>query len=104
LQYNTAFLFPSSDQSLLTTDSLFAIDANSPNPFTTITPEFHNANGYNSVASASYSTGFYSLEISHQELGSGGLQPKTTGKGSLLGVLSFDIVGNPSETDLANIQ
>jgi hypothetical protein len=104
LQYNTAFLYPSIVQDLVKTDSLLPIEANSLNPYVVINTEFNSANGYNVLTSASYSAGYYSLEINHNTLGVGGLQPKTTGYGSFLGNIWFDIVGNPSETDLANIQ
>jgi len=104
LQYNSAFLYPSLSQDLIRTDSILPIEENSPNPYITINTEFNNANGYNTLTSAFYSSDYYSLEINHNELGIGGLQPRTEGRGSFLGAIWFDIVGNPSETDVANIQ
>ena len=104
LQYNTAFLYPSLAQDLIKTDSIIPVEANSPSPYVVINTDYNSANGYNSLSSTFYATGFYSLEINHNELTIGGLQPKTDGRGSFLGAVWFDIVGNPSETDLANIQ
>jgi hypothetical protein len=103
IQYNTSFLTPSLAQDLYHTDTIIGIEANSPDPVAIIISEFNSVNGYSALTSGSYSAGYYSLEINHEELGVKGLQPKSDVKGSFLGILSFDIIGNPSSTDLANI-
>jgi hypothetical protein len=87
----------------LRTDTIIAIEVNSPQPIDTIVSDFSNANGYSTIGSGSYSNGFYALEINHEEFGSLGLQPKIDGRGSFLGVIAFNIIGNPQENDLANI-
>ena len=106
LQYNQAYLQPSVTQELNNTDSILVIDANTTNPVININSQFDNQNGYGALASRFYSDGYYSLEITHNQLGVGGFLPNntSTGKGSFVGVLTFDIIGNPSETDLTNIQ
>ena len=104
IQYNTSFFAPSVQQNLLRTDTLKTIEANSPQPIDTIITEFHNANGYSALLAGSYGNGFYSLEINHTELGVGGLQLKTDGRGSFIGIITLNIIGNPTATDLANIQ
>ncbi|MGI6369877.1 MAG: LamG-like jellyroll fold domain-containing protein [Candidatus Kapaibacterium sp.] len=104
LQYNTSFFAPAQSQSLIATDSIAKFDANSPNPVITIHSNFDNANGYSPLAATSYSNGFFSLEITHNILGSLGLAPDTAGRGSFLGKIALTIIGNPTETDLANIK
>ena len=103
IQYNTSFLIPANIQNLAYTDTIIAIEANSPNPIDSIFSDFNNANGYADLQSTSYSNGFYSLEIFLRETGVLGLQPKTDGRGSFLGIITFNIIGAPQENDLANI-
>ncbi|MDR0927905.1 MAG: T9SS type A sorting domain-containing protein [Ignavibacteria bacterium] len=102
MQYNTAYLTPSLQQNLTQTDSLLTVEANATYPVITINSDFSAGNGYAAVSSSSYSAGYYSLEINHDQLGIGGLNLGTTGRGSFLGIVSFDIIGNPAPNALAN--
>ena len=106
VQYNKTFLEPSqlsqALQNLSKTDTIASFEANSDNPIQTIVSDFNAANGYSALGTGSYSNGFISLEINLSD-STLGLQPKIDGKGSFLGRISLNIIANPSETDLANI-
>ena len=103
VQYNTNFLSPAATQSPSTTDTVIN-DVNIPNPIRLITSQFHLANGYNSLGAQSYSSGYYSLEINLASLGTQGIIPSSSGKGSFLGKLIFNIQGNPTSNSLTGIE
>lgn len=103
VQYNQTYLTPSTTQLPASTDSV-GYDVDVANPVVSIASQFNGANGYNSVTTASYGPGFYSLEIELSSLGSGGLRPDTAGRGSFLGVLIFDIQGSPSTSSNTSIE
>jgi len=104
VQYNTTFLFPSAVQNLSTTDSIRTLEVSTSQAIVNIISQFNAQNGYNALASQSYTLGYYSLELTLDRLGFGGRVPSTDGRGSFVGKLSFDIIGNPTNAVLANIQ
>lgn len=103
IRYNTNFLVPSAVQMLSTTDSINTISASTSTAVVNVSSQFNGMNGYQPLASQSYTLGYYSLELTLDNLGSGGIVPSSSGRGSFIGRLSFDIIGNPSDTALANI-
>ncbi|MDQ1266078.1 MAG: type sorting protein, partial [Bacteroidota bacterium] len=103
LQYNTRYLSPASTQSPSLTDSI-SYDINQVNPVVSIISPYNQAvNGFNTLGYQSYSTGYYSLEINLATLGVGGYRPGTTGRGTFVGKLAFDIQGNPDDNALTGI-
>jgi hypothetical protein len=103
LEYNTAFLSPAATQNLSSTDSI-TFNVNQSNPIATVSSSFsQSANGYNPLSSRSYGMGYYALELNLAALGQGGVSPSSSGKGSFLGKLTFDISGSPTESSLTNI-
>ncbi len=103
VQYSSTFLKPATVQNPSSTDSIIRIDNSISNPIIPIESRFNNANGYQALGVQSYSNGYYSLEITLDKLGTLGLEPSNSGKGSFLGKLVFDIIGNPSDSSLAQI-
>ncbi|MFW5701341.1 MAG: LamG-like jellyroll fold domain-containing protein, partial [Bacteroidota bacterium] len=103
LEYNSEYLQPSASQSLSTTDSI-NVNINRTDPVDDISSQFAvSANGYNSLTSQAYSSGYYSLEINQANIGQGGIVPSSGGRGSFVGRLSFDITGSPSESAMTEI-
>ena len=103
IQYDAAFLSPAAEQSLFNTDTInFNLDV--ANPVDSIASPFHSKNGYNSLNSRSYGNGYYSLELTLSELGTGGVVAGSKGKGSFLGKVIFNIIDDPAETDLTGIE
>lgn len=103
LQYNQTYLAPAAVQSAGSTDSI-AYDVDVANPVVSIASQYNGTNGYNSIATASYGAGYYSVEIQLTSLGNGGLRPDTGGRGSFIGKAIFDIQGTPGaaiNTDVA---
>lgn len=94
IQYNQTYLTPATTQSPGSTDSI-SYDVDVANPVVSISSQFNGANGYNPVTTASYGAGLYSLETQLTSLGSGGVQPATSGRGSFIGKMVFNIQGNP---------
>lgn len=102
VEYNSDYLTPAQNQNLTTTDSISSdIDASSP--IINVSSNFSNQNGYGALGSQNYGEGYYSLEINLNSLGEGGVVPSLEGRGSFLGRLAFDIIDNPSESDLTEI-
>lgn len=111
IKYNNAFLQPIAEANQATirnlTDSIhFNVDQN---PVIAISSQFHSANGYDALGSQGYGVGigeaYYSLEVALSQIGNGGVSPATTGRGSFIGRISFQILagGNPDITSLTNI-
>lgn len=103
LQYNSQFLVPSAEQVRFKTDSINA-NINQLSPIDEITSPFNLAvNGFDVLESQSYSAGYYSLELKQKTLGAGGFIPSKDGKGTFVGKLTFNIIGNPSDNSLTKI-
>lgn len=103
IQYDVNYLIPSTVQELQTTDSI-NFDVNIPNPIDDISSEFHDDNGYSALGSQNYSEGFYSLEVNIITLGDQGIVPDFNGRGSFVGKVTFDIIGNPDDAALTAIE
>ncbi len=106
VRYNSSYLQPATTQAPSSTDSVH-YNVTQANPIVTITSQFHGVNGYNNLATQAYGAptdGLYSLEVRLATLGSGGVQPSSTGRGSFVGKLIFDIINTPDTTQDANFQ
>ena len=104
VNYNLNHLSPAVIQQPGVTDSVNH-NINQANPIDVINSRFNNDNGYNALTTRTYSPGgYFSLEINHNELNQSGIQPITTGKGSFVGKLVFDIIGNPNDTSTTGIK
>ncbi|MBL7976331.1 MAG: hypothetical protein JNJ85_15545, partial [Candidatus Kapabacteria bacterium] len=90
IQYNSAQLTPAATQSPSTTDTI-KYDVDIANPVQTITSQFDAANGYQSLANQSYGAGLYSLEVRKVFGSTAGIVPSTSGLGSFVGRMIFDI-------------
>ncbi|MFP4368209.1 MAG: LamG-like jellyroll fold domain-containing protein [Candidatus Kapaibacterium sp.] len=103
IEYNNNYLRPAAQQLPWRTDSInYDVDAN--DPIDTVLSDFNSANGYGALGTQSYSSGYYSLEVNLARLGNGGLKPQSSGKGSFVGMLIFDIINNPADTELTEIE
>lgn len=102
VQYNTTFLQPAASQNLSMTDTV-NVDVNQVDPIDTLNSQFNSSNGYSALGSQNYGTGYYSLEVNLSQLGTLGVVPFDSGRGSFIGKLIFDIIDNPSTTDLTAI-
>jgi hypothetical protein len=107
--YNTDFLTPV-DPGLYTLGSTDSVDydVNQTSPYKTITSPFNSTNGYNALAAQATNIGgvyTYQLDVNLATLGTSGYQPSTSGRGSFVGILKFDITNHASitNTTLANI-
>jgi hypothetical protein len=70
-----------------------------------ISSQFNNMNGYSTLGTQAYSTsGYYSLEVNLQTLGVLGLRPSSTGRGSFVGKLIFDIIDDPTDSSKTEIK
>lgn len=103
LEYNSEYLTPSLAQNTGVTDSILG-DIDQSDPIVEIESQFDGINGYNALASGSYSPTTYSLEITLSVPGTGGIVPSTEGMGSFLGRLSFDIDNSPGSGDTTGIR
>lgn len=103
MQYNPSYLKPADIQESFNTDSI-NVNVNQINPVDSINSGFHLVNGYQSLNTRSYGEGFYSLEVTLSQLGNEGIIPSSSGKGSFIGKVIFDIIDNPSATDLTLIE
>ncbi|MFN8367875.1 MAG: LamG-like jellyroll fold domain-containing protein [Candidatus Kapaibacterium sp.] len=90
IQYNAAQLTPAATQAPSTTDTV-QYDVDVANPVQTITSQFDAANGYQSLANQSYGAGLYSLEVRKVFGSTAGIVPSTSGLGSFVGRMIFDI-------------
>lgn len=90
IQYNAAQLTPAVTQAPSTTDTV-QYDVDVASPVQTITSAFDAANGYQGLATQSYGSGLYSLEVRKVFGSSAGLVPGTSGLGSYIGKMVFDI-------------
>lgn len=108
LDYNTTFLRPTSTTSgvgVHRTDSI-NFDIDQANPVVNINSQFHSGNGYQSLGAQAYESGSdkkYGLEVRMSTLGSGGLALDSTGRGSFLGRLWFEIIGSPTDSSTTDI-
>ncbi|MBL7998403.1 MAG: hypothetical protein JNL32_07180, partial [Candidatus Kapabacteria bacterium] len=90
IQYNSSFLTPAATQAPSTSDTI-QYDVDQATPPVTITSGFDAANGYQALATQNYGSGFYSLEVRKSVGGTTGLVPASTGRGSFIGKMIFDI-------------
>ena len=102
VSFNSNFLTPaaltySADQ----TDSVSS-NVDQTNPVITISSGYSSANGYNAIM-VSNGIGYAELEITYA--GGVGLQPATTGRGTFVGKIEFDITNYATltSTDMASI-
>lgn len=111
--YNTSFLTPAdpTTYSLNQTDSVdYDVNQNSPLPYRLINSSFHSgSNGYSALRSqAANISGIYvsQLDVSISLPTTEGFRPLTTGRGSFVGILKFDISNHATLTNstLSNIQ
>ncbi len=108
LDYNSTYLRPTTTTAGITiqrTDSV-AFDVDVANPVVDIVSSYNSANGYNSLGAQAYSSGpnnKYGLEVRMATLGQGGLALSSTGRGSFIGKLWFEIIGSPTDASLADI-
>lgn len=98
IQYNSSFLTPAAVQAPQSTDTV-GNDADVAAPTVTVNSPFHNANGYQNLASQSYGSGFYSLEVRQATTPGTGFTPATTNRGTFIGKLIFDITNLNTLTD-----
>lgn len=110
IDYNSSFLQPvttTAGVNLNLTDSI-NFDVDQADPVDNITSSFHSGNGYNALGNQAYESGsdkYNALEIRLAALSSNGLTPATTGNGSFLGKIYFEITNYATLTDstLTNI-
>lgn len=91
IQYNSTNLTPSATQAPGSTDTV-GYDVDVATPVVTVASQFDGANGYQALATQSYGAGYYSLEVRKAVGGSTGIVPSSTGRGSFVGLVKFDIV------------
>lgn len=103
VEYNKTYLTPANTQNLSVTDTITRIESSTVNPINSISSKFNGINGYQALASQSYGAGYYSLEMTLDKLGQLGITADSIGKGSFVGKISFNIIGNPSDSALAKI-
>ncbi|MCX6155970.1 MAG: T9SS type A sorting domain-containing protein [Candidatus Kapabacteria bacterium] len=97
VQYDPNFLSPASVQAPGATDSVNS-DIDMANPIDSIPSGFNSVNGYNALGNEVYTSGYFSLELTLASLGQGGISPISTGKGSFVGKLIFNIISNPDSS------
>lgn len=112
--YDDSYLDPAPDatqQMYRSTADSIQKNVDDASPIVALTSEYHAANGYSSLNSRDYGTGFYSLEVHLSSLGTGGLIPSSTGRGSFIGKIVFDIIDDtdpnwldPDNTSLTGIK
>ncbi len=103
VQYNTQYLVPASEQNRAVTDSVNS-NINQADPIDDISSPFNlSTNGFDILESQSYTAGYYALELKQRSLGYGGYTPSRSGRGTFVGKLIFNIIGNPSDNSLTLI-
>lgn len=103
LEYNTTYLKPAAQQNPSFTDTVSVLIEN-PDPIDTLNSAFHGKNGYTNLQNSFYGDSHYSLELNLANLGVAGIRPDTLGRGSYLGKIVFDIVGNPTNNVTSDIK
>lgn len=101
--YNSNFLAPASAQSPASTDSI-SNDYTRTNLIDAISSTANSANGFSALGTQSYGSGYYALELNLVALGSGGLTCDSTGRGTFLGKLVFNIINSPDTNALTQIE
>ncbi len=104
LEYDSTFLAPASTQTYNSTDSI-SNNINQTNPIVDISTKYNSTNyGYGVITFQSFAPNYYSLKINLTTLGQGGLAPDSTGQGSFIGKVAFNIKGSPTAASLTKIK
>lgn len=103
VKYDNASLRPATVQAPAETDTLNR-NLNQTNPIDTVRSAFHSANNYKSLALQTYGSQYYGLELTLASLGAKAIVPSTAGKGTFVGKMIFDIIGDPDEDALTGIE
>jgi len=102
VSYNSNFLQPAAlTYNAAQTDSV-SLNVDQTNPVATINSGYSSTNGYNAIM-VSNGVGYAELEITYA--GGAGLQPATTGRGTFVGKIEFDIINYATltNTEMASI-
>ncbi len=103
VSYNPNFLAPAAAQTPAITDSI-SNDYTRANLIDAVASIANSANGFSALGTQSYGSGYFALELNLVALGTGGLSCDSTGRGTFLGKLVFNIINSPDTTALTQIE